>query len=221
MTKEQRAAYPREWRRKNPEKNKAINDKVYAKFKAAKTDAVRARLAEYASEWRDKNPDKARATYEKQKAWREANLEAASIKHNAWVAANKESVLAFASKCRAKNRAKNRAKYRERRLLKYHTDPEYRKKRLRASVISEATRRSRKKHAMPCWVDRNAISDIYREAARITEATGIKHHVDHIWPLQGRCFSGLHTPWNLRIITAAENLAKHNNAPEGSAPPHT
>jgi 5-methylcytosine-specific restriction endonuclease McrA len=48
---------------------------------------------------------------------------------------------------------------------------------------------------------------IYKECARITEETGIPHHVDHIHPISK---GGKHHPDNLQILTATENIRKGN-----------
>lgn len=54
----------------------------------------------------------------------------------------------------------------------------------------------------------------YEEARRLTIETGVSHVVDHYWPIKGANSCGLHVPWNLRVITEAENALKRNIEPE-------
>jgi 5-methylcytosine-specific restriction endonuclease McrA len=74
---------------------------------------------------------------------------------------------------------------------------------------------SRKKHirlATPHWLTKahkTQIKAFYLEAERLKSQTGIDHEVDHIVPVRGGIVSGLHVPWNLRVITAAENQSKN------------
>lgn len=77
----------------------------------------------------------------------------------------------------------------------------------------ERTRQARKLKAMPAWANREAIKEVYREAARRTAETGIKHSVDHFYPLQGKTVCGLHVETNLQVITLVENLKKNRRMP--------
>ena len=76
------------------------------------------------------------------------------------------------------------------------------------------TRQARKQRAMPFWADRKKMKEIYEECRRITKSTGVKHHVDHYYPLKGVDVCGLHNEYNLRVIPAADNQAKGNRKPE-------
>jgi hypothetical protein len=74
----------------------------------------------------------------------------------------------------------------------------------------------RKVDARPKWLaprDLDAIGRVYETAERMTVKHKIKHVVDHIVPLQGlrdgeHVVCGLDVPWNLAVITDAENAAK-------------
>jgi hypothetical protein len=65
--------------------------------------------------------------------------------------------------------------------------------------------------ATPPWADMRAIREVYKEAERLTLATGREHHVDHIVPLNHPRVCGLHVPANLRAILAGPNMAKSND----------
>lgn len=78
-------------------------------------------------------------------------------------------------------------------------------------------RQQRKRQAMPEWADVESIKAMYRQSAWVTKITGIKHHVDHYYPLKSDIVCGLHNEFNLRIIPAKVNLRKHNHFPDQEA----
>jgi 5-methylcytosine-specific restriction endonuclease McrA len=104
-----------------------------------------------------------------------------------WKENNKDKVVAYRKNYRKENQA-------------YFTNKQ---------IIREKAKLQR----VPIWVDdeeKFLIEEVYHLAKLREQATGIKWHVDHIVPLQGKTVSGLHTINNLQVITAKENLRKHN-----------
>lgn len=71
-------------------------------------------------------------------------------------------------------------------------------------------RRALQIQAIPPWAKMNEIKKVYQKATELTKKTGIKHEVDHIYPLKSKYMCGLHVETNLQILTKAENIAKGN-----------
>jgi 5-methylcytosine-specific restriction endonuclease McrA len=83
----------------------------------------------------------------------------------------------------------------------YAQNPEY--------YAAKADRRRRGAKEWPCSeIEKLMIKHRYQDARRLTEETGIKHEVDHIWPLSK---GGPHLPWNLQVLTKQENRTKGAN----------
>lgn len=98
---------------------------------------------------------------------------------------------------------RNNDAVRARDRLRYSKDPA----KVKALV---AARDAEKLLATPVWADIEKIMSVYAEAERLTQETGILHHVDHIVPLRSPFVCGLHVHHNLRAIPAHDNLSKGN-----------
>lgn len=135
----------------------------------------------HCSQCMEERLEKARAS---RQAWEARNRDKLSHKHRAYHAVNKE-----------RRAAENKI---------------WRQNNLDRGAASAAKRRAAKLQATPPWADLDAIAAFYAVARRLTDETGIAHHVDHIVPLQHPLICGLHVENNLQILTTDDNIAKSN-----------
>jgi hypothetical protein len=116
---------------------------------------------------------------------------------------------------------KNQKKRRAQALKYYHKDIQKsrskqlkrQKQNLPAFAAAAAKHRAIKLNRTPSWVtsdDLWIINEAHKLAAMRTKIIGIKFHVDHIIPLQGKLVSGLHVPSNIQVISGSLNVSKHN-----------
>lgn len=79
-----------------------------------------------------------------------------------------------------------------------------------------AKRRSAKLLRTPKWLTADdfwMLEEAYGLAQLRSRAFGFSWHVDHVYPLQGKLVSGLHTPYNVQVIPGIENVRKANRMP--------
>lgn len=126
---------------------------------------------------------------ERVRRWRERNKERSLEQSRAWKAANKDKLAEYGKKWRAENKPYKAA--------------------------HERGRLAQKRLATPSWADKGAILKVYKTAAAMTEASGVKYEVDHIVPITSDKVCGLHCEANLTIITKSQNSSKRNFYWEG------
>jgi hypothetical protein len=139
--------------------------------------------------WDDKNKEHVLKTatkwhYENYERVKDRKIETATR----WIQNNKEKHKEYAKTCYNNNKDK--------------------------SFANSAKYRAKKRNAVPPLLTKDMelqIETLFKQARELTIASGVKHEVDHIIPLQGKTVSGLHVPWNLRVITQFENRSKRNN----------
>lgn len=179
-------------------KDKSKRDGIYPSCKACLKE-YRATNVEKIKEYYVDNSKQAKERSAKHYA---ANTEKVNKRAAKWHTDNPEKVKVIQARYRAANPEKCRAsvsKYQKANIDKCR------------SIVNK--RRAAKLQAIPTWLtqdDYTTMKTIYKEANRLTQDTGIKHHVDHIHPLRGRYIRGFHCPSNLQILTESENCIKSN-----------
>ena len=131
------------------------------------------------------------------------NRESYKLRAKKWVQENPEKRLEIARNWQANNPEK-----------RYEIQKKNRLKDPGRYAAHFKARQQRKRQAMPVWADEESIKAMYRQSAWVSKITGIKHHVDHYYPLKSDIVCGLHNEFNLRIIPAKVNLRKHNHFPD-------
>jgi len=155
-----------------------------------------------AAKWRAANRARHRAATQK---WREKNPEANRIAVANWNAKNPARKLALSRAAYERDPARAAANMR-----KWVNDNRPVKRAIAAK------RKAAQVSATPAWLTAIHLAQIqehYDVAEALNTQTGVVHHVDHIHPLQGGTFNGLHVPWNLQVLPAIDNLRKGTHVP--------
>ena len=201
---EARLAYKRAWNKVNKEKIAADNK---ARYEANK-EKILARQQVY----RKANWEKHTAY---QRAWYEANKEEISTRQKVYCEANKEKIRARdkvyheANKERRSNDNKTWYEANKERISTYKDA--WRKANLDRCSAYVSRRKALKLRLIPkqlknCPIEKQRVIDIFKLCKLISKATGVQHHVDHMWPLSDK---GPEWSGNMQIITARENLTKN------------
>ena len=133
-------------------------------------------------------------------AWAQKNKDKVAANHDAWYQKNKNKKVAYQAAYYQKNKDE-RAAYRQK-IKDTHAARMAARRALKQEALSHLSRQEKLR-----------IKRIYAKAQRLTEKTGISHHVDHIFPLKGICCRGKHHPDNLQILKASDNMSKSNKCP--------
>ena len=208
---------------KHCSKCKEIKDKSEFSRNKCKKDGMQNVCKVCESVYRTKNREVIR---EYQKEYRKKNRELIRIEGKKYYQKNLEAIKERKRKYYGKNReaikTESKKYYEKKREAVQEAQKIYKQKNPEKINMYSAKRRAIKRNACPDWLTQehhSAIAELYSEAQKLTEETGIPHHVDHIVPLKGKSYdlgtkrmrhtiSGLHVPWNLQVVSEEENLSK-------------
>ena len=169
------------WNKGGKERHVEINKR----WKKNNRDKVLKTAKKHYDKNRDRILHKLKTKRENDKDYNEKNLE----RTRKWRDKNKEHIKEYRKVYHKKHYAENTEMYVEaankRRALKLNAVP---------------------LHLKDCEVEKTKLVNIYKLRDLMSKATGVPHHVDHMWPLAD---GGPHWSGNLQIIPAEENLSKH------------
>lgn len=149
-------------------------------------------------------------------AYSAAHREETTARARAWYAKNKQrakaSVAVWASNNVEKVRSIKTGHYKRNAIEIKARSAEWGRAHPEYMNYRTALQRARRLQATPVWANDFFIREIYDLCRRRNElkSCGVRWHVDHIVPLKSPIVCGLHVENNLRVIPAAENIAKSN-----------
>ena len=187
--KEKKAAYSKAYYEANKETNKEKKAAYRKAYYEANKEANKEKKAAYSKAYYEANKEKVAASG---KTYRVANKEKIAAKDKAYRVANKEKILAYKEANKEKQAANKSCREAKRRALKLKQVPI---------------------HLRDCPQERQRLIQTYKLRNIISKATGVQHHVDHMWPLAD---GGPHWSGNLQVITAYENLSKNASVCEAT-----
>ena len=115
-----------------------------------------------------------------------------------WAKENKDKVI--------ENKKRYRKKYKDKEKIAKKLWAQNNKARRTAA---QSRREAAKKQRTPTWANEQDILSWY-EVAEVLSRSGVKFHVDHVVPLQGKIVSGFHVENNMQILPAYINISKNN-----------
>lgn len=176
--------------------------KCVADYHKAYRTANKERIAAKKAEWKARNAEHVKR---KDKEYAANNADKKARARKKWVALNPEKNLESKKKWLRENPNRRKA-----------VSKAYAEANKEVARLCDANRKARKRSSTLPWLTEDHLwfmREIYALAVVRTEATGVRYEVDHIVPLAGKKVCGLHVPWNLQVITVAENRAKSNKLP--------
>ena len=139
-----------------------------------------------------------------------------SIRNKEWAARNQDKVKAIKERYAKKHANRLRVRARLRAKQRRAADPIFKERELlrsrewrsrnRPKMVAHSRRwKAQKKQQTPSDADFTLIELFYEISQRVAECLGVKHHVDHIFPIAK---GGLHHQRNLQVLPAVINQRK-------------